>query len=146
MIRPATADDIAALAAIHAAAFVRQGHSRSFIAVMDLIARDLAMTAFDVRIAWLIVTRMNIDSEASWPGIDLLAGEAGVHGRSVRRSLERLGKYLAVERGGSGPKTPNRYSISPEIRRTLESERGTPESERGGLGSEKEAPRVSRIL
>ena len=115
------------------------------LAVMDLIARDGSMTDLDVRIAWLVFTRMNPNTEDAWPGIDLLAVEAGVEARSVRRSLGRLVlKYLVVEKGGKGPKDTNRYSINAEIRRTVESALGakslTPESEKGDSTVRKGGP------
>jgi predicted transcriptional regulator len=60
------------------------------LAFFDALSQAPDLQHVDVRVAWRIVTRLNVNTEGAWPSFTTIAHEVGVHRTTVVRSINRL--------------------------------------------------------
>ena len=61
------------------------------LVAFDRLSMDVRLTDLDVRVAWRIISRININNDGwAWPSHGLIAKEVGCHTDSARRSVNRL--------------------------------------------------------
>ncbi len=85
------------------------------LAFYDALVCDLKLSAMDMRVAWLLLSRyLNAKSLEAWPSMETLARDLKSSHRQVRRSIKKLveRKWFKIEEESCGCLRSNVYSAN----------------------------------